>query len=157
MIKERLTMPDKNIMNYKSFKRKEHMVKNSLLVIALLLFSGCYQHNITMGKGAHLKDSVVDEIEMRHWYGLWGNLDVSAVDIDAFVKRNPDCDINIESKFVDFLLGIFIGPFSFGSRTITFEVPVDKNSARGRAIIERQRKEALKKAMEKEAERNKNE
>ena len=140
-------------MNYESFKRKEHMVKNSLLIFALLFLAGCYNHNITMGKGAHLENTVVDELEMRHWFGLWGNVDVSPVDIDTFVKLNPDCQINIGSNFVDFILGIFIGPFSFSSQTITFEVPVDKNSSRGRAILEEQRKEALKKAMEKEARR----
>jgi len=132
-------------------------MKNSLLLIVALLFlAGCYQHNITMGKGAHLKDTVVDETEMRHWFGLWGNVDVSPVDIDAFVKQNPDCHIHIESKFVDVLLGIFISPFSFGSQTVTFEVPVDKNSRRGMAILEEQRKKALEKAMRQEVARKKN-
>lgn len=126
-------------------------MKNLLIIGLFLLLTGCYRHSHTYGNGPYQKDMVVDVFEKKHWYVLYGTLDLSPVDIDAVIKDNQNCKVETETKFVDGVVGFFTGLISIAPRTVRFYIPYDRNTDKGRELLERQRKIELKKAMKEEA------
>lgn len=91
------------------------MISLLLLLIALTTMgASCMSHRHTVGNGS--QTGVVEK--SRQWYALWGLVPLGNSDTKTIAGEAADYKIETYYGFVDWLINLFLGPFSIGSRTI---------------------------------------
>lgn len=87
------------------------------IVCICLCLTGCFTHQHTVGSGPH----VGLEYTEHQWYALWGFLRISNPINEGVLSEAEDYRITTRISGWDFLIDLFIGPFSFYRRTIYVE------------------------------------
>ena len=87
----------------------------AVLIMAIMFVIGCSTHVHKVGDGPQGNDM----IESRQWYVLFGLVPINNVDTNAIAGEATDYEITTEYNLIDFVIGIFTGVVSIGSRTVT--------------------------------------
>jgi hypothetical protein len=86
-----------------------------LLALVLLVSVGCMAHVHKVGAGASAGDSA----SQRQWYILWGIVPLNNVDSNQMAAGASNYEIKTSFTPVDFIINIFTGVVTVGSRTVT--------------------------------------
>ncbi|MFH1421915.1 MAG: hypothetical protein ABIH42_04285 [Planctomycetota bacterium] len=86
----------------------------SLLIVIVILISGCMAMNHKIGKGQQNNET----LSARQWYALWGFVKVGEVNTSEMAGGVTNYEIKTYISTFDFFVNILTGYLSFYSRTI---------------------------------------
>jgi len=85
-----------------------------LILVSLLIVTGCSTHIHTIGKGPQNYEIV----EARQWYILFGLVPLNTVDTKTMAAGAEDYEIKTETGPLDILMNIFTSYVTINSRTV---------------------------------------
>jgi hypothetical protein len=88
-----------------------------MIIVFVVMLSGCAAHIHKIGKGAQGNDMV----EKRQWYALFGLIPLNEVDSAEMAGGAKDYTITTQQNEIDILLNIFTSYITVNSRTVTVE------------------------------------
>ena len=86
-----------------------------VLILSMILLTGCYTLNHTVGNGPQ-GNTVVSK---KQWYVLFGLVPLNNVDSKQMAAGASDYQVTSKWTFVDIVIGIFTGLVSVYPTTIT--------------------------------------
>ncbi len=96
-------------------KKLTSLFLTSLLVLGMVVSSGCMAHTHVVGNGAQMGSIE----EARQWYILWGLVPINDVDSSDMAAGADDYTIATEITPIDFVINIFTSFITVYSRTVT--------------------------------------
>jgi len=92
-----------------------HVSMTGLLLLVLLVASGCAAHTHVIGSGG----SGNEVVEQRQWYVLWGLVPINEINSADMAAGASNYTIETEQSALDVVINIFTSIVTIYSRTVT--------------------------------------